>query len=180
MPLTSEAPVARTMSDFSSDCVSARDKTKVTPLDIFSLADLAPAKYWHAVDGGVVDWPTATAETNPTLPLHDLLAITLLSETLLWDLDLDLVADVLSRVPAVLSRVPEVDAIYVHHAAGETHVWTIVRDFSDGTLNAVFDRELELYDCLGNRLSAVEFHVLTHEDADHLGTEWREIFKREH
>ena len=172
MFITSEAPVTRTVSDFSTDYVSARDKTKVTPLDTFSLADLVPAKCWHVVDGGVVDGLTATSETSPTLPSHDLLVIPILSETLLWDLDLDLVA-------AVLSRVPEVDAIYVHHAAGETHVWTIVRDFADGTLNAVFDRELELYDCLGNRLSAVEFHALTHEDADQFGTEWREIFRRE-
>ena len=168
MLFTSETPVTNAVTDFSSVCVSARDKTKVTLLDTLSLADMVPAKYWHAVAGGVVDWLrlTATVETSPTLPSHDLLVSPILSETLLWDLDLDLVA-------AVLSRVPEVDAIYVHHAACETHVWTIVRDFADDTLNAVFDRELELYDCFENQLSAVEFHVLTHEDADQFGTEWR-------
>ena len=160
------------MCDVSSVCVSAKDKTKVTPLYTLSLADPLPAKYWQVVDRDVVDFLTATDETYPTLPSHGLLVSPILSETLLWDLDLDLVA-------TVLSRVPEVDAIYMHHAAGETHVWTVVRDFVDDTLNAVFDRELELYDCLGNRLSAVEFHVLTHEAADQFGTKWLEIFRRE-
>ena len=172
MLFTSEAPVTRTVSDFSEVCVPVRNRTKVTLLDTLSLVDPAPAKYWPAVEGDVVNWSTATVETNPTPPSHDPIVNLLLSETVLWDLNLDLVA-------AVLSRVPEVDAIYVHDAAGETHVWTIVRDFTDGTLDAVFDRELELYDCLGKRLSAIEFHVLTHEAVAQFGTEWCEIFRRE-
>lgn len=63
-------------------------------------------------------------------------------------------------IAAVLARIDAVHAIHVTGAEHqEMHVWVVVSDLSDETLNAVFDGELDLHELLGQRLATVEFHV---------------------
>ena len=64
-------------------------------------------------------------------------------------------------IAAILARIDAVHAIHVTGAEHrEMHVWIVVSDLSDATLNAVFDGELTLHELLGpQRLAAVEFHV---------------------
>ena len=77
----------------------------------------------------------------------------------------------------VLARGDDVDAVYLSDAPGETHVWTVLKTWNDAALDAVFERELELYDCFGKRLASVEFHVLTRESADNVRM-GRRVFQR--
>ena len=73
-------------------------------------------------------------------------------------------------IAALLSRVACVNAVYVGSSAGQTHIWTLVADDSEAALDAVFERELELYDCFGELLASVEFHVVSREAEGALGT----------
>lgn len=68
-------------------------------------------------------------------------------------------------IAAVLARVDGVDAVYVSKSPGVTHVWTVLLDYGDAVLDAVFARELELHDYFGHWLAPVEFHVLEYEAA---------------
>ena len=78
-----------------------------------------------------------------------------------WQVDPHLIA-------AMLARADSVDAVYVSDSQGRTHVWTVLNDYCDAALDAVFERELELHDCLGQRLASVEFHVLAQDTLHHL------------
>ncbi len=80
-------------------------------------------------------------------------------------------------IAAMLARVDSVDAVYVSDSQGGTHVWTVLHDYCDAALDAVFERELALHDCFGQRLASVEFHVLAHDTAHALEVGDR-IFQR--
>lgn len=68
-----------------------------------------------------------------------------------------------------LGRVAHVAEVRTKASGGVTHMWTIVEDGAyddDETLNAVFQRELEIYDEYGGALLAsVEFNVLSESSA---------------
>ena len=85
-------------------------------------------------------------------------------------LDFDVIA-------AILARVSEVDAVYKSKSEGETHIWTILRVWSEEALNAVFDREMELSEYFGDQLATVEFHVLQPESVARYQAGWSEIFR---
>ncbi len=80
-------------------------------------------------------------------------------------------------IAALLARTDSVHAVYVSNSQGRMHVWTVVHDYSDVALEGVFERELELHDCFGERLASVEFHVLAQDTLQHLEIGDR-IFKR--
>ena len=92
------------------------------------------------------------------------------SYTAAWRVDPHLIA-------AMLARADSVDAVYVSDSQGRTHVWTVLRDYCDAGLDAVFERELELHDCFGRRLASVEFHVSAQDTLHNLDIGDR-IFQR--
>lgn len=108
-------------------------------------------------------------DVDPAI-ISEALTRNLLDCTAAGVLDLEVLA-------AVLARVDNVEAIYVRDSGGETHVWTVIGARSDAALDAVFERELELYDYFGQRLASVEFHVLSRESAVELQM-GRRVFER--
>ena len=69
------------------------------------------------------------------------------------------------RIAAKLARVPAVVAVHADDSPGMTRIWTVLVEDDDATLDAVFQRELELHDAYGERLASVEFHVVSQEVA---------------
>ena len=70
-----------------------------------------------------------------------------------------------AMVAAELARVPAVVAVHASDSQGMTRIWTVLVEDDDATLDAVFQRELELRDDYGERLASVEFHVVLQEAA---------------
>ena len=69
------------------------------------------------------------------------------------------------RIADRLARVPAVVAVHASDSQGKIRIWTVLVDDDDATLDAVFQRELELHDDYGERLASVEFHVVSQEAA---------------
>ena len=69
------------------------------------------------------------------------------------------------RIAAELARVPAVVAVHASDSQGMTRIWTVLVEDDDATLDAVFQRELELHDDYGERLASIEFHVVSQEAA---------------
>ena len=120
------------------------------------------------VEGDVMSIPSETVVTDATG--SKVLTEEVHGYTASLGVDCDLIA-------GILAQVENVAAIYVSNSEGQTHVWTILCDYSDAGLNAVFEQELKLHDYFGQRLESVEFHVMEREAEDGLKTEER-IFKR--
>ncbi len=116
-----------------------------------------------------VSFTSDTVEIDPAV-LSEAVTWGTLEYTALGDLNPEVLA-------AVLARAGYVDAIYVDDSAGETHIWTILSVYNDVALDAVFDRELELYGYFGKQLAAIEFHVLPPQSVADLGM-GRRIFRR--
>lgn len=72
---------------------------------------------------------------------------------------------VAERIAARLARVPAVVAVHASDSQGMTRIWTVLVEDDDATLDAVFQRELELHDDYGERLASIEFHVVSQEAA---------------
>ena len=125
-------------------------------------------RFEQDIEGDVMSIPSETVLTDLTGP--KVLTKEVHGYTASLGVDFDLIA-------GILAQVENVDAIYVSNSEGQTHVWTILRDYSDAGLNAVFEQELKLHDYFGQRLESVEFHVMDREAEDGLKTEER-IFKR--
>ena len=68
------------------------------------------------------------------------------------------------RIAARLARVPAVVAVHASDSQGMIRSWTVLVEDDDATLDAVFQRELELHDDYGE-LASVEFHVVSQEAA---------------
>lgn len=68
------------------------------------------------------------------------------------------------RIAAKLARVPAVVAVHAGDSQGMTRIWTVLAEDDDATLDAVFQREMELHNDCGERL-AVEFHVVSQQAA---------------
>lgn len=72
-------------------------------------------------------------------------------------------------IAAELGRVDHVVEVRAKASGGVTHMWTVVEDEAyddDEMLNAVFQRELEMYnDYGGELLASVEFNVLSESSA---------------
>ena len=156
------------MPDFTREMsVCNSPVTFLTTVGPANRAAVAPAPAWvesgaewlvaRFVGGGIaadVTVPSKVAETE----LAKSAALTREEHgyTATWQVDRHLIA-------AMLARADSVDAVYMSDSQGRTHVWTVLRDYCDAALDAVFDRELVLHDCLGQRLASVEFHVLAHD-----------------
>ena len=65
------------------------------------------------------------------------------------------------RIAAKLARVPAVVAVHASDSQGMIRIWTVLVEDDDATLDAVFQRELELHDDYGERLASVEFEELS-------------------
>lgn len=70
-----------------------------------------------------------------------------------------------ARIAAELARVPAVVAVHASDSQGMTRIWTVLVEDDDATLDAVFQRELELHDDYGERLASIEFRVVSQEAA---------------
>ena len=72
-------------------------------------------------------------------------------------------------IAAELGRVQHVVAVRAKTSGGVTRMWTVMEDEAyddDEMLNAVFQRELEIYNNYGGKLLAsVEFNVLSESSA---------------
>ncbi len=77
---------------------------------------------------------------------------------------------------AILARAAGVRAVYVSGHAPELDIWTVVPALYDETLDAVYERELELHGLFGELLATVDFHVTASEQ--HLRPADR-VFERE-
>ena len=144
--------------------------TEAGPLDIVrGSVRKSTALFKGSCPKEVVSYPSDTAVIDSSGRSESVTWGTL-DCTALGDLDLDVLA-------AVLARVDNVDAIYVDDSAGATHIWTVLSVYNDAALDAVFDRELELYGYFGKQLASVEFHVLSSKPLtdSRMG---RRVFKR--
>ena len=120
----------------------------------------------------VVSCPSDTVVIDPS-DLSEAVTWGTLDCTALGDLDPEVLA-------VVLARVDNVDTIYVDDSAeGATHIWTVLSVYNDAALDAVFDRELELYGYFRKRLASVEFHVLSSKSLTNFRM-GRRVFKRVH
>lgn len=103
--------------------------------------------------------PSSIVETEPAKPAA--LSREVCSYTAPGRVDPHLIA-------AMLARADSVDAVYASDSKGRTQVWTVLRDYCDAALDAVFELELVLHDCFGQRLASVEFHVLPYDTLHNL------------
>lgn len=73
-----------------------------------------------------------------------------------------------------LAQVREVVAVYASDSAGETHVWVILDNWREETLERVYERQIELDELFGEDLASVDFHVIERSSADRYKAGWSE------
>ena len=64
-----------------------------------------------------------------------------------------------------LAKADGVDSIYASESDGQTHIWTVLREYCDAQVDAALDQELALRDAVKRPLASVEFHVVGRESA---------------
>ena len=74
----------------------------------------------------------------------------------------------LNVIAFFLAKAAVVDSIYASESDGQTHVWTVLREYSEAGMDAVLDQELALRDSLNRPLASVEFHVVGRDSAKEL------------
>ena len=83
--------------------------------------------------------------------------------------DLELIAHHLAQAPGVV-------AIYASGSGDGTHIWTVLENWEDQTLDGVFARELRLHKLMENHVARVEFDVIRSEFVDRYSAAWRKIY----
>ena len=79
----------------------------------------------------------------------------------------------LDFVASRLAQICGVVAVYTSGYASETHVWIILDNWNEATLERVYQRQIELDKQFGDALASVDFHVMERSAADRYKAGWR-------